>query len=125
MGKKRKILIADDEASIRLLVSSLLGEDYIVLKASDGEEAVDIARHERPDLILMDIMMPKMDGYSACHALKSDKVTCTIPVVMITALGYELNKALAQEMGATGYITKPFSPRRLLDTVGEFLKPAE
>ena len=120
MGKK-KILIADDEPNIRLLVSGMLGKDYIVLKASDGEEAIDIARHQKPDLILMDIMMPKVDGYTACHTIKTDQTIGVIPVVMLTAVDHELNKKLSKEMGADGYITKPFSTRELLDMVGQVL----
>jgi two-component system alkaline phosphatase synthesis response regulator PhoP len=119
--KKRTILIVDDELSIRLLVSSLLGGDYIVLTASDGEEAVNIARLQKPDLVLMDIMMPNMDGYSACHAIKKDEATAKIPVVMLTAVGQELNKMFARQMGADGYITKPFQLQDLLDAVGRFL----
>lgn len=120
---RKKILIVDDEANIRLLVSSMLSKDYIVLGASDGKEAVDMARSQKPDLILMDIMMPNMDGYAACHAIKTAPTTKAIPVVMLTAVGYELNKALAKQMGASGYITKPFSPRDLLDTIDQFLSP--
>ena len=122
---KKKILIADDEANIRLLVSSMLGKDYIVLKASDGEEAINIARSQKPDLILMDIMMPNMDGYTACYTIKKDPVTKAIPIVMLTAIGYELNVKFSQEMGANGYVTKPFSPQDLLDTIGQFLKSPE
>ncbi len=119
---RKKILIVDDEANIRLLVSSMLGKDYTVLGASDGKEAVDMARSQKPALILMDIMMPRMDGYTACHTIKKDPVTKAIPVVMLTAIGHELNVKLSQEMGASGYITKPFSPRDLLDTIDRFLK---
>ena len=101
MNSKR-ILIVDDEVNIRLLVSSMLGKDYIVLKASDGEEAINIARSQKPDLILMDIMMPNIDGYIACYTIKKDPVTKAIPVVMLTSIGHELNVKLSQEMGANG-----------------------
>jgi len=119
---KQKILIADDEANIRLLVSSMLGKDYIVLGASDGKEAVDIARTQKPDLVLMDIMMPNVDGYTACYTIKQDPVTKAIPVVMLTAIGHELNVKLSQEMGADGYITKPFSIDELLHEVKRVLE---
>jgi two-component system alkaline phosphatase synthesis response regulator PhoP len=121
MGKK-KILIVDDEKTIRLLVGSMLGKDYTVITASNGEEAITTARSQNPALILMDIMMPKMDGYAACHAIKAEPATRAIPVVMLTAIGYELNRKLAEEVGADGYMTKPFSPQDLLNTVGQFLK---
>ncbi|MCK4368492.1 MAG: response regulator [Dehalococcoidales bacterium] len=120
--KRKKILITDDEENIRLLVSSMLGKDYVVLGASDGREAVDMARSQQPDLILMDILMPKMDGYTACNTIKKDPVTRAIPVVMLSAIDHELNVKLSQEMGASGYITKPFTPQDLLDTVDRFLK---
>jgi len=120
MGKK-KILIADDEQSIRLLVRRLLSQNYIVLEASDGEEAIDIARRENPGLILMDIMMPKVDGYTACYQIKKDQATKAIPVVMLTGVGHELNKKLSFEVGAKGYITKPFSLQDLLDVIRPLL----
>jgi len=118
---KKKILIADDEQSVRLLVKRLLSQTYIVLEASDGEEAIEIARGEKPDLILMDIMMPRVDGYTACHQIKRDEATKAIPVVMLTGVGHELNKKLSWEVGARGYITKPFILQDLLDAIGPLL----
>ena len=100
----------------------MLGKDYIVLGASDGKEAVDMARNQKPDLVLMDIMMPNMDGYTACYTIKQDPVTKAIPVVMLTAIGHELNVKLSQEMGADGYITKPFSIDELLHEVKRVLE---
>ncbi len=124
MGKG-KILVVDDEDNVRRLLRSMLGNKYIVLEAKDGEVAIDIARSQRPDIILMDIMMPNTDGYTACHTIKQDPVTKAIPIVMLTAIGYELNVKFSQEMGANGYVTKPFSPQDLLDTIGQFLKSPE
>jgi CheY-like chemotaxis protein len=124
MGKG-KILVVDDEENVRRLLRSMLGNKYIVLEAKDGEVAIDIARSQKPDFILMDIMMPNIDGYTACHTIKQDPVTKTIPVVMLTAVGQELNKKLAQEMGADGYITKPFGLLELLNTVERFLTNPE
>lgn len=121
MGNK-KILIADDEPNVCSLVSSMLGKDYTVLKASNGEEAINVARSQKPHLILMDIMMPKVDGYTACSTIKTDQATKMIPVVMITGVGHELNKKLATEMGADGYVTKPFTLQDLLDTIDQFLR---
>jgi len=120
MGKK-KILIADDEPSIRLLIRSMLSKDYIVIMANDGQEAIDIARQQSPDLILMDILMPKMDGYIACHAIKTHPATKAIPVVMLTGIDYELNKKLSQQVGASGYITKPFQLQELTEMIGQLL----
>jgi len=112
---KQKVLIADDEQTVRLMVSRMLGEEYIVLEAADGEEAVDIAKEQQPALVLMDLMMPRLDGYAACLRIKSDQTTKGIPVVMLTAIDHELNKKFAQEMGADGYITKPFTRESLLE----------
>lgn len=123
--KHERILIADDEVSVRLLVKRLLSERYVVLEAADGKRAIHIARTQKPDLILMDILMPNVDGYCACHAIKTDEATKAIPVVMLTALGYELNKELANQLAADAYITKPFSPADLLDTIGKLLSSGD
>ena len=119
--EKKKVLVVDDEENVRYKVRSMLGKENFILEAKDGEVAVHMARNQEPDFILMDIMMPNMDGYTACHTIKKDPVTRAIPVVMLTALGQELNVKLSQEMGADGYITKPFSSQTLLDTVNRFL----
>ena len=118
---KPSILVVDDEQTIRSLVRRFLSDKFAILEASDGAEAVDIARKHKPALILMDIMMPKMDGYQACSIIKTDQPTKRIPVVMLTGIGHELNKKLAKEVGADGYITKPFTPKELLDTIGKLL----
>ncbi|MFU8796974.1 MAG: response regulator [Dehalococcoidia bacterium] len=123
---KQKILVVDDEQGVRLTVSRMLEDDFVVLEAADGEQAIAMAREEMPSIILMDLMMPKLDGYAACLSIKSDQDTRRIPVVMLTAIGHELNKRFAEEMGADGYITKPFTReslqkevRRLLPSAGE------
>ncbi len=118
---REKILIVDDEVDIRRLVKSSLGTYYTILEASNGEQAVNITRTEKPALVLMDILMPKMDGYTACHAIKTDQATKAIPVVMLTGVGHALNRKLAQELGADGYITKPFGSRELLDIIDRLL----
>jgi CheY-like chemotaxis protein len=118
---KKKVLIADDEKYIRILVKSILVKSYVVLEARDGEEAINIARTQSPDLILMDIMMPKLDGVGACKVIKSDSVTEGIPVIMVTVRGDRLDQEYAKNMGADGYITKPFTSQKLLDIVNRFL----
>jgi len=115
-----KILIADDEAGIRLMVVRMLGGDYTVLEAADGEEAVKSTRLYKPSLVLMDILMPGKDGYSACHEIKTDPETRSIPVVMVSAIGHKLNERLSAEVGADGYITKPFSVEGLLEAIGKY-----
>jgi len=117
---KKKVVIVDDELYIRRLVSNALSRDYTVLEASDGEEALDIIHTWKPDLILMDVLMPNLDGYTACYEIKKDEAIRAIPVVMLTGIGHELNKKLAQEVGADGYITKPFGVQNLLDTVKQY-----
>ena len=115
---KKTILVADDEDSIRLLVKKALGKEYTVLEAKDGREAIDIASDKEPDLILMDIMMPKVDGLSACHMIKKNPETEKIPIVMLTGVGYDLNRRLSTEiMGADDYVTEPFDHEVLLDVV--------
>jgi two-component system alkaline phosphatase synthesis response regulator PhoP len=120
MNDKQKILVADDELYIRLLVKDILEPEFNVIEASNGEEAVTIARNEQPDLVLMDILMPKLNGYTACYAIKNNELTKDIPVVMLTGVGHELNRQLSQEMGATAYITKPFNPEDLLDKARQY-----
>ena len=120
MGKT--ILIVVDEPKNMTLTRDLLkisGNETI--EARDGKEGVEKAKAAKPNLILMDIMMPKMDGYAACTAIKADQSTRHIPVVMLTAVGYDLNKKLAKQMGADGYVTKPFSRQQLLDAITPLL----
>jgi energy-coupling factor transport system substrate-specific component len=122
MTERKKILISDDEESIRLLVRSVLGNDYTVIEAIDGQEAVDIAQNHKPALILMDVMMPKKDGFQACYEVKANLTTRAIPVVMLTVIEEVIDRRFASDLGAAGYITKPFTPQDLLDTVDKFLK---
>jgi len=120
MGKV--VLIVEDEPNNMKLTSDLLAIlGYSSIKAVDGQQGVEVAKKYKPDLILMDIMMPKMDGYAACHAIKIAPETKNIPVVMLTAVGYDLNRRLATQMGADGYLTKPFSRQQLADAISPFL----
>jgi len=118
---KKKVLIVDDEPNVRRLSRKILSNTFDVVEAEDGKQAIEIANNQKPDVILMDMMMPKMDGLTACHAIKKDPTTKSIPVIMVTAIGFELNIKLSQQMGATGYVTKPFSSQDLLDKIGEVL----
>ncbi len=107
-----KILVVDDEKPIVDILKYNLGkEGYDVLTAYDGEEAVNIAFSEDPDLILLDIMLPKQDGFSVCKKVR-ERLTC--PIIMLTAKGEEVDKVLGLELGADDYITKPFSMRELI-----------
>jgi CheY-like chemotaxis protein len=123
-SSQKRILIADDETMVRALVKRLLGNKYLILEAENGEEAVKVAVNQKPDLILMDILMPQMDGLTACYAIKRNQATKGIPVVMLTAVDYELNRKLSQDvMGAQGYITKPFDSQTLQSIADKFLTP--
>jgi len=124
--KKGKILVVDDEVNItQILEFSIGAEGYEVLTAVNGEEAIDKARREQPDLIILDIMMPKIDGYEACRILKANPATKNIPVVLLTAKGRDIDKRLGYEVGATDYIVKPFSPNKLVARIHELLQCAK
>jgi len=119
----QKVLLADDEEDILVLVSATLGGDdrYSLILARDGEEALQRAREDKPDLIFLDVMMPKMDGFEVCSILKSESDTKHVKVVMLTAMAQELDKQKAEQAGADFYFTKPFSPTALLNKVEELL----
>jgi len=118
----RKVLVVDDEENItQILEFSIGAEGYQVVTASNGEEAINKARKEQPNLIILDIMMPKVDGYEVCRILKSNPLTKRIPVILLTAKGREIDKRLGYEVGASDYIIKPFSPSKLIDKVNEYL----
>jgi CheY-like chemotaxis protein len=119
---RKKVLIVDDEPNVRQLVSKILSRDYTVIEARDGEEALNVVRSQKPGIVIMDMMMPKMDGLTACYAIKKDPATKGIPVVMLTAIDQELNKKLSTTvMGANKYMTKPFSAQELLETIRQLL----
>lgn len=109
------VLVVDDEQNIvNIIAFNLKKEGYEVLTAGDGEEAVEIVEKYQPDLILLDIMMPKMDGYEACRKIREKY---NIPIIMLTARAEELDKVLGLEMGADDYVTKPFGTRELIARV--------
>lgn len=108
--QKQKILIIDDAISNIKVLGSALQPEYKVLFALDGKEGINSAVANQPDLILLDIMMPGMNGYEVCRQLKTDKQTKDIPVIFITSRSGEEDEALGFEAGGVDYITKPFSP---------------
>ncbi len=123
---KRKILAVDDEERDRRLIQAMLiPHNYEVILARNGKEAADIAHRSKPDLILMDIMMPEMDGYTALAVIKGDKTTTEIPIIMVSAVGQELNKKLAGNLGAAGYITKPIDTADLLAAITHYISTPE
>jgi len=121
MSKKR-ILVVDDEVDLVETVRfSLELEGYDVLVADNGEEALNQARKENPDLILLDLMLPKLDGYKVCRLLKFDERYKHIPILMLTAKIQEKDKATGMETGANEYITKPFEMDELMKKVKGYL----
>ena len=119
---KGKILVVDDEIYIVHILDFSLGmEGYEVITALDGEQALEKARSEKPDLIVLDIMMPKLDGYETCKILKGDPATRDIPVILLSAKGRNIDQKIGFEVGADDYITKPFSPRKLVERINGIL----
>jgi len=113
-----KILVVEDDLTTVQLIEFLLKKNkFEVLIAYNGVEALLIARKEKPDLILMDVMMPKMDGIEAIEKLKEDENTQDIPIIILSALGQEMDVMRGLQVGASGYIVKPFSPKELLDEI--------
>lgn len=118
-----KILVVDDEVNISELVRfNLTREGYQVSTAATGQQCLELAEQQSPDLILLDLMLPGMDGLEVCRNLRKNTLTENIPIIMLTARGEELDKVLGLEMGADDYITKPFSPRELVARVKAHLR---
>ncbi|MGQ9627106.1 MAG: response regulator transcription factor [Anaerolineae bacterium] len=118
----KKIMVVEDEKDIReLIVFSLRFGGYNVVEVSNGEEAVKIAPLEKPDLIILDVRMPKMTGYEACQKLKGIPETSKIPVIFLSARGQERDVQQGMKLGAKEYILKPFAPDELLKKVEDIL----
>jgi len=118
----KKILVVDDEVDlVKTIQFSLEVEGYTVLASNDGEDALSQARKESPDLILLDIMLPKLDGYKVCRLLKFDEKYKHIPILMMTAKTQEKDKILGMETGADEYITKPFDMDELMEKIKAYL----
>jgi len=118
----KKVLIADDEQNIVISLDFLLRrEGFDVLVAADGEEALAKARSERPDLVLLDVMMPKMNGFDVCQALRADPEFASMRVLMLTAKGRDTEVTKGLGLGADAYMTKPFSTKELVAQVRSLL----
>jgi two-component system phosphate regulon response regulator PhoB len=126
---KLKILVVDDEPeAVELVEFNLKGAGYEVSTAGDGAEALNKARRIQPNLVILDVMMPEIDGMEVCKLLRRDPATSTIPIIMLTAKASEVDRVLGLELGADDYVVKPFSPRELVLRVKKILergKPAE
>lgn len=123
MNEKIKVLLVDDEADlIETLRYRLETAGYDLISGSDGLAGVAKAELEKPDIVLLDIMMPRMDGYQACRAIKHNKATRHIPVVLISAKAGDVDEKKWKEAGADGYISKPFDGKDLLAVLERYLK---
>ena len=122
MGSK-KILLVDDSSTARLVTRLIFSQksNYVLLSAVDGKDAVERARAERPDLILMDVVMPRMTGLEACRVLKQDKETSKIPIILLTTRGEEQFVQEGYESGCSDYLTKPVNDTELLDLLKAYL----
>jgi two-component system, OmpR family, alkaline phosphatase synthesis response regulator PhoP len=121
-NNNKKILIVDDDNRIlNILKDMLVPNGYSVILVRKGSEAINTALVEKPGLIMMDIMMPDIDGYTVCNILKQNEMTKQIPLVMISGIGYELNKKLSERLNADDYLVKPITIEVLLDIVHRYL----
>ncbi len=120
--KKRILLIEDEQDIITTVAFRLEAEGYEVITAMDGEDGLDKAKKERPDLILLDLMLPKMNGYRICVLLKGDSEFNSIPIIIFTARAQEADRKKVEEVGADAYITKPFEASVLLAKISELLE---
>ena len=124
MTTKPKILVVDDEPdAVELIEFNLKANGYEVATAADGEEALQKARAILPSLIILDLMLPEVDGMEVCKILRRDQRTQNIPIIMLTAKAAEIDRVLGLELGADDYVTKPFSPRELVLRVKRLLRP--
>jgi DNA-binding response OmpR family regulator len=122
----RKILVVDDEpVLVETIAYNLEQAGYTVTTASDGASALEAARCETPDLVILDIMLPEMDGLEVCRQLRRESNTSTTPILMLTAKGEEIDKVVGLEVGADDYVTKPFGRRELLARVRALLRRAD
>ncbi|MCI1943836.1 response regulator transcription factor [Clostridium luticellarii] len=123
---QKKILIVDDEEHICELIGfNLRKNGYNTIVSGNGSNGLKLAREEKPDLILLDVMLPELDGYEVCKEIRKDSVISSTPIIMITARGEEFDKVLGLELGADDYITKPFSIRELVARVKAVLRRTE
>ena len=125
MTQGKKVLIADDEANIVVSLEYLMQrEGHAVLVARDGPEALKMIARERPDLVLLDVMMPGMSGFEVCQAVRADEALAGVKILMLSAKGRDTDIAKGSAMGADAYMTKPFSTKELAEKVRELLSAA-
>jgi DNA-binding response OmpR family regulator len=123
MDRKRILIIDDEPDFVRVVQLRLEAAGYEVLAAFDGMQGVSFAHKEKPDLIILDIMMPAMHGHRVCEALKKSSKTWTIPIIFLTAKGSKEDQEMAYKLGAEHFLTKPYDPQVLLETIKKALDP--
>lgn len=121
MAKKRILVVDDEKDLVEMIVLRLEANDFAVIKAYDGQSGFDLAKAEKPDLIILDLMLPKIDGYKVCRMLKFDEKYKNIPVIIFTAKAHDTDKELGREVRADAYITKPFEADVLLAKINELM----
>lgn len=121
MSSARVLAVDDSPTILEMIQAILVAGGYEVITATDGQEALNVARSEAPDLILLDVMLPKLDGYRVCRLLKFDQKFKSIPIIMLTAKSEEQSVVTGIRTGADQYLTKPIEPERLLSAVAEEL----
>jgi DNA-binding response OmpR family regulator len=122
MPSPAKILVVDDESALTDLMDfHLCRAGYEVRTAANGWEAIDAVKRCRPDLMLLDLMLPDLDGFGVCEILRRDPLTATIPIIIVSAWASADSRSLGLELGALDYLTKPFSPRELVERVNQLL----
>ncbi len=119
--KKKILIVEDEEQMVEMLKIRLEANGYEVLSAADGKQGLEKAQKQMPDLMILDLMIPKMDGFKVCGLLKKDSRYARIPIIMFTARAQESDKRMGEEVGADAYLTKPFEPKTLLDKIEELL----
>lgn len=122
MDKKRILIVEDEKDLVEILTFRLQSAGYEVIAAYDGQDGLDKARTEKPSLIILDLMLPRIDGYKVCGMLKFDARFKKIPIILFTARAQEADRKMGTEVGADAYITKPFEPAALLAKIKELLK---
>jgi phosphate regulon transcriptional regulator PhoB len=122
MGKRKILIVEDDRDIVEMITYNLRADGYEVLSAFTGKDGITLARRERPDLIILDIMLPVMDGFEVCRVLKSTEATACVPIIILSAKSQETDKIVGLELGADDYVTKPFSPRELIARIKAVLR---
>ncbi|NQT28495.1 MAG: response regulator [Candidatus Omnitrophica bacterium] len=122
MAKEKILIVEDDPDIVEMIDYNLKKEGYRIISVLNGEDAIGIAEKENPDLIILDLMLPEMDGFQVCKHLRSEEKTSSVPIIMLTAKSQETDKVVGLELGADDYMTKPFSPRELVARIKAVLR---